>query len=308
LSVERGLSANTVSAYRRDLSRYLAYLVAQGVRQPSEITEAMVTGYQHTLASGDAAHISLAPASVARAVVSVRNLHAFALAEGITAINPAESLTVPKLGRRLPKALGIDEVQRLLDGIEQITPMGLRDRALLELMYGTGVRVSEAVSLDVDDMTRVLAADDAGLRVIGKGDKQRVVPLGSYARAALEAYLVRGRPALLDAVSQGGGSAKMNRARASGISALFVNALGARLSRQSVWEVMQVRAAAVGLTHVTPHSLRHSFATHLLDGGADIRVVQELLGHASVTTTQIYTLVTVEQLREVYVAAHPRAR
>ncbi|MDR1354705.1 MAG: site-specific tyrosine recombinase XerD [Propionibacteriaceae bacterium] len=295
VSVERGLSANTTAAYRRDLTRYLEYLAAAGVAHPLDVSEAAVIGYTHTLTTGDATHRPLAPASVARAVVAVRNLHTFALIENITTTNPAGTLIVPKLGRRLPKALAIAEIQALLDAIERETPVGLRDAALLELLYGTGMRISEAIRIDIDDIMRAFADDDTGLRVIGKGDKQRILPLGSYARAAIQAYLVRGRPALLET------------ARRS-TPALFVNSRSTRLSRQSAWGIVQVRAEAVGLTHVTPHSLRHSFATHLLDGGADIRVVQELLGHACVTTTQIYTLVTVEQLRQVYVSAHPRAR
>jgi integrase/recombinase XerD len=200
---------------------------------------------------------------------------------------------VPKLGRHLPKALSIEQVQRLLDGIERETPVGLRDGALLELLYGTGARISEAVGLDVDDVVGALADPDAGVRLIGKGDKQRLVPLGSYARAALEAWLVRGRPAMVRVATP----------------ALFLNARGGRLSRESAWAILRRRAQQAGLeVAVSPHSLRHSFATHLLDGGADVRVVQELLGHASVATTQIYTLVTVEHLREVYQTAHPRAR
>ncbi|MDR2619654.1 MAG: site-specific tyrosine recombinase XerD [Propionibacteriaceae bacterium] len=307
LSVERGLSENTVKAYRRDLTRYLGYLAALGVERPEGVTAEAVQQYEHTLVSGDEAHRPLAPASVARAVVAVRNLHAFALAEGMGENNPTATLAVPKLGRKLPKALAIPEVQALLDGVERETPLGLRDGALLELLYGTGMRVSEAVNLNVDDVTRALADTELGLRVIGKGDKQRLLPLGSYARSALEAYLIRGRPALLEAAAQTK-TYKTAPTGRKGTPALFVNIRGARLSRQSAWEVLQTRAAAVGLKQVTPHSLRHSFATHLLDGGADIRVVQELLGHASVTTTQIYTLVTVEQLREVYAASHPRAR
>jgi integrase/recombinase XerD len=296
LGVERGLSANTIAAYRRDLARYTAYLEQRGIRDLGEVTPADLSVYQQGLSTGDEDHKPLSTASVARAVVAVRNLHAFAASEGATATNPAADVSVPKIGKRLPKALSLSEVKRLIDGIETDTPAGLRDKALLELLYGTGARISEAVGLDVDDVTRALPDPDAGLRLKGKGGKQRVVPLGSFARAALDAYLVRGRPALLEGAK-------------AATPALFLGTRGGRLSRQNAWLVLRDRAAAAGIAKdVSPHSLRHSFATHLLDGGADIRVVQELLGHASVTTTQIYTMVTVDHLREVYALAHPRAR
>jgi len=244
----------------------------------------------------------LAASSTARAVVAVRSLHRFALAEGIVVDDPAHTVTPPKPARRLPKALGIDQVQAMLDAPGSDTPLGLRDTALLELLYGTGARISEAVSLDVDDATPLLEESAGspgdlapGLRVLGKGGRERIVPVGSYARAAVDAYLVRGRPVLA--------------ARAAGTPALFLNTRGGRLSRQSAWGVLRDVAARAGITgDVSPHTLRHSFATHLLDGGADVRVVQELLGHASVTTTQVYTLVTVDNLREVFATAHPRAR
>ena len=219
------------------------------------------------------------------------------MAEGVTDADPASDIHPPTPRRRLPKALRLDQVQAMLDAPATDTPLGLRDVALLELLYGTGTRISEAVGLDVDDVSRLLEAEPAqapGLRVLGKGNKQRIVPVGSYARAALTAYLVRARPALA--------------ARGSGTPALFLNSRGGRLSRQSAWAVLGSVAEQAGIeTEVSPHTLRHSFATHLLDGGADVRVVQELLGHASVTTTQIYTLVTVDHLREVYLTSHPRA-
>ena len=294
-SVERGRSPNTIAAYRRDLTRYLTWLAGRGVASLETVTTPDITAYQRLLAGGGDGRDGLAPASVARAVVAVRTFHAFAQAEGITPGNPAEQVAGPTLGRKLPKALTIDAVQRLIDGVERDTPVGLRDAALLELLYGTGARISEAVGLDVDDVAGVLPEVDAGLRLFGKGAKERIVPLGSYARAALEAWLVRGRPSLVV------------RSKA-GTPALFVNTRGGRLSRESAWWVLRRRAEAAGIgPDISPHSLRHSFATHLLDGGADIRVVQELLGHANVTTTQIYTLVTVEHLREVYATAHPRA-
>ena len=296
LVVERGLAANTVQAYRRDLARYLAWLAARGITSPQQVGADDLAAYERALALGDSKHRPLAPASRARALVAVRNLHAFGLAEGMTPDNQAADLLVPKPGKRLPKALSVEEVQALIDGVERDTAIGLRDAALLELLYGTGARVSEATSLDVDDVTRLLGDPEAGLRLIGKGDKERIVPVGSFARAALDAYLVRGRPTLL-----------ANAKRAT--PALFVNRMGNRMTRQSAFNVVRERAAQAGITaKISPHSLRHSFATHLLDGGADIRVVQELLGHASVTTTQIYTEVTAEHLREVYATAHPRAR
>ena len=296
LVVERGLSVHTVNAYRRDLDRYLTWLAGRGVGASGEIDPADLTAYERDLATGDKAHKPLAASSRARALVAVRNLHAFGLAEGLTSANAAADLPVPKQSRRLPKALSIGDVQALIDGVERETPIGLRDAALLELLYGTGARVSEAVGLDVDDVTRLLGDPDIGLRLIGKGDKERIVPVGSYARGAIDAYLVRGRPALLAG------------ARRS-TPALFVNTRGDRLSRQGAFLVVQERARRAGIAGtISPHALRHSFATHLLDGGADIRVVQELLGHASVTTTQIYTKVTAEHLREVYATAHPRAR
>ena len=291
LAVERGLAANTLSSYRRDLLRYQEFLAATGRASLAQVEEADVAAFLARLREGDDVHPPLSASSAGRAVVSVRGLHRFALREGLTATDPAREVRPPAPARRLPKAITVEQVEALLDaaGAGQ-TPLALRDRALLEVLYGTGARISEAVGLAVDDLDR-----SAGLvRLDGKGGKQRVVPVGSYARAAVEAYLVRARP-LLSAAGTGG-------------SALFLNARGGRLSRQSAWTVLRAAAGKAGLTvDVSPHTLRHSFATHLLDGGADVRVVQELLGHASVATTQVYTLVTVDRLREVYATAHPRA-
>jgi integrase/recombinase XerD len=294
LAVERGLSAHTIAAYRRDLARYLAVITARGRTYPREVTAADVADFAATLRSGGDGHPPLAASSTARAVVAVRGLHAFAAAEGLAGTDPAANVTPPTPARRLPRAIGIGEVERLLQaaggGDSACDPLQLRDRALLELLYGTGARVSEAVSLDVDDLGK------GALRLTGKGGKQRIVPAGSYARRALDAYLVRARPVL---------AAGTRRVSAS--PALFLNARGGRLTRQGAWGVIKAAAERAGLSGISPHTLRHSFATHLLDGGADVRVVQELLGHASVTTTQVYTLVTVDKLREVYAAAHPRA-
>jgi len=296
LGVERGLAANTIAAYRRDLSRYTDYLRARGIGGPAQVSAAVLADYEQHLSAGDEEHRPLAPSSVARAVVAVRSLHGFAATEGLVAEDVSSAIRPPKPGRRLPRTLTTEQVAALIDAVERETPVGLRDAALLELLYGTGARISEALAWDVDDLTRVLDDPDAGLRVVGKGNKQRIVPLGGYARQAVDAWLVRGRPAL---------AARARQAT----PALLLNTRGARLSRQSAWEILQTRARAAGITEqIGPHSLRHSFATHLLEGGADVRVVQELLGHASVTTTQIYTEVTAQHLREVYASAHPRAR
>ncbi len=291
LAVERGLAANTLSSYRRDLARWTAWLAAAGRTRLSEVVEADVAAFLAALRSGDDTHPALSAASAGRAVVAVRGLHRFALREGWTTVDPAREVRPPVPARRLPKAITVSQVEALLAAPDAETPLGLRDRALLELLYGTGARISEAIGLDVDDLDRA-----AGLvRLDGKGGKQRVVPVGSYAGRAVEAYLVRSRPTL----AAGG----------SGTPALFLNARGGRLSRQSAWTVLRAAAVRAGIPDaVSPHTLRHCFATHLLDGGADVRVVQELLGHASVTTTQVYTLVTVDRLREVYATAHPRAR
>jgi integrase/recombinase XerD len=297
--VERGLAAHTLEAYRRDLERYAAALAARGTTEIGAVTTQDVAAFLAGLRAGDAEHQPLAASSAGRAVVAVRGLHAFAAAEGLAAGDPARPVRPPVPPRRLPKAISVADIERLLHAAGAADgPAPLRDRALLELLYGTGARISEAVGLDVDDL-ELIAADmraPAAVRLAGKGGRQRVVPVGSYARSALEAYLIRARPTF---------AASARRAPAS--PAVFLNARGGRLTRQGAWAVLRAAAGRAGLAEVSPHTLRHSFATHLLDGGADVRVVQELLGHASVTTTQIYTLVTVDKLREVYAAAHPRA-
>jgi integrase/recombinase XerD len=305
LRVERGLSANTTAAYRRDLARYARHLEAAGRRSLGAVREQDVAAFVTAVREGTDGGAPLSPSSAARALAAVRGWHRFAHAEGQTADDPAADVRAPTQLRRLPHALSIDAVGRLLEAAGQGEgPVPLRDRALLELLYSTGGRISEVVGLDVDAVGWLgrtapagAAADDghdAVVRLRGKGDKERVVPVGSYARAALDAYLVRARTPLA--------------AAGAGTPALFLNTRGRRLSRQSAWAVLQAAAQRAGLRdHVSPHTLRHSFATHLLQGGADVRVVQELLGHASVTTTQIYTMVTPDTLREVYAAAHPRA-
>jgi integrase/recombinase XerD len=291
LAVERGLATNTLVSYRRDLRRYASCLARRGIADLADVGEEDVAAFLTALREGDAEHPPLSAGSAARAVVAARGLHRFALREGLTAADPAKAVRPPLPPRRLPKAISVDEVTRVIEAAgSDGTPRALRDRALLEVLYGTGARISEAVGLAVDDVDL-----DAGVaRLHGKGGKERIVPVGSFARAAVEAYLVRARPAL---VASGRGTPR-----------LFVNARGGPLSRQGAWTVLRAAAERAGVTAaLSPHTLRHSFATHLLDGGADVRVVQELLGHASVTTTQIYTLVTVDRLREVYAAAHPRA-
>ncbi|MGI8761528.1 MAG: site-specific tyrosine recombinase XerD [Jatrophihabitantaceae bacterium] len=292
LAVERGVAANTLSSYRRDLNRYLEYLEGRGVGAIDAVSTAAVGGFLAYLREGNPDHRPLSATSATRAVVAVRGLHRFALRDGLVDVDVAREVRPPTPARRLPKAITVEDVERLLDaaGYAQ-TPLAVRDRALLEVLYGTGARISEAVGLAVDDVELA----ERTVLLSGKGGKQRRVPLGSFAARAVQAYLVQVRPAL----AAGG----------RGSPLLFLNSRGGPLSRQSAWIVLRVAAERAGLAAgVSPHTLRHSFATHLMDGGADVRVVQELLGHASVTTTQIYTLVTVERLREVYATAHPRAR
>ncbi|HEX8345178.1 MAG TPA: site-specific tyrosine recombinase XerD [Actinoplanes sp.] len=302
LSVERGLSRNTLDSYRRDLDRYLATLAATGVPDLAAVSAADVAGHLALLRRGGPAHPPLSPASAARAISAVRGLHRFAVREGLVAVDVSREVHPPTPPRRLPKALDVEAVERLLavaggpPDAGAVDALALRDRALLEFLYGTGARISEAVGAAVDDLD---LGDESTAVLHGKGGRTRLVPVGGYARDALQAYLVRGRPALV--------------AAGRGTPAVFLNARGGRLSRQSAWSILHRAAEHAGLPvdgphAVSPHTLRHSYATHLLDGGADVRVVQELLGHASVTTTQVYTLVTVERLREVYATAHPRAR
>jgi integrase/recombinase XerD len=296
LTVERGLAAHTIEAYSRDLTRYASTLAAAGLTEIGQVTTADVAEYLAVLREGDEDHPPLAASSAGRAVVAVRGLHAFAVTEGMAGADPARAVRPPAPPRRLPRALSIGDVERLLH-VTGDTPAGRRDRALLELLYGTGARISEAVGLDVDDLDLTGASAVPGtVRLAGKGGKQRIVPVGGYARRALEAYLVQARPVLAASARSGQPS-----------SAVFLNARGGRLTRQGAWGALRAAAARAGVAEISPHMLRHSFATHLLDGGADVRVVQELLGHASVTTTQVYTLVTVDKLREVYAASHPRA-
>jgi integrase/recombinase XerD len=295
LSIERGLSKNTIAAYRRDLSSYLGYLEKQGIQDAASITENQITGYLATISESGI----LSANSVARMLAGVRGLHRFWLFESITDGDPSSMVKPPKLPKRLPKAITISEIEKLIEAsgpdpkkLEDGEPdlARVRDRAILELLYATGARISELTALNLDDLV-----DPTMVRLFGKGSKERIVPVGSYAQSALEVYLVRARPVLVK--------------KGKGTPALFLNQRGGRLSRQSAWQIISDAADAAKIqSEVSPHTLRHSFATHLLEGGADVRVVQELLGHSSVATTQIYTLVTVDALREVYATSHPRAR
>lgn len=291
LGVERGLAANTLSSYRRDLRRYLAFLDGAGIGDLDAVTEQTVLDFLAALREGDSEHPALSATSAARTVVAVRGFHKFAVKDGLARIDPSAGVRPPTPAKRLPKALALGDVLAIVEAAGAAgTVLALRDRALLEMLYGAGARISEVVGLDVDDVD--LSTGTVLLR--GKGSKERIVPFGSYAGEALSGYLTRARPELV--------------AAGKGTPAMFLNARGGRLSRQSAWTVIVRSAERAGVeAEVSPHTMRHSFATHLLEGGADIRVVQELLGHASVTTTEIYTKVTIDSLREVYAAAHPRA-
>lgn len=300
LTIERGMAKNTLSAYRSDLSRYLAFLETKAIDTPGQITEMVVSEFAESLkiTSG------LISSSVARVLAGVRGLHKFWLLENVTPGDVAAAVKPPKSSRNLPKAITVDQIEKLLaasgpdpsltdavdPGATAADPVRVRDRALLELLYATGARISELINLDLDDLV-----DPTLVRLFGKGSKERIVPVGGYAQRALEAYLVRTRPNLVR--------------KGKGTPALFLNQRGGRLSRQSAWLIIGEAARIAELPgEISPHTFRHSFATHLLEGGADVRVVQELLGHSSVATTQIYTLVTVDKLREIYGTAHPRAR
>ena len=292
LTVERGLSDNTLDAYRHDLRRYVEFLSRRDVAEPEAVDEAAIRSFVASLSASTHGpeERPYRATSVARALSAVRSFHRFLVREGVTSRDPAVGVPHPRLPRSLPRPLPVDDVRRLLEAPDASTPAGLRDRAILELLYGSGLRISELTGLDVDDVD----VESGSLRVLGKGGKEREVPLGSFASAAVGAYLTRGRPALATGADRG---------------AMFLNARGGRLSRQSCARSLSRYVRLAGIDRrVTLHTLRHSFATHLLEGGADVRVVQELLGHASVATTQIYTLVTSQHLREVYESAHPRAR
>jgi integrase/recombinase XerD len=288
VSIERGLAINTVAAYRRDLRAYLDFLLLRGIITPEGIVPDDVSAFSRELRTREDA--PLTASSTARMLSSVRGFHRYLLDEEQVQTDAAVATKPPKLASRLPKAISIEQMASVLDAARGETPQALRDTALLELLYATGARISEAVDLNVDDVI-----DGDVVRLFGKGGKQRIVPLGSYAREAIDAYLVRARPVF--------------SVRGTSTAALFLGARGQRVSRQNAWLILRAVAERANLgIEISPHTFRHSFATHLLAGGADVRVVQELLGHSSVATTQIYTLVTADTLRDMYTTSHPRAR
>jgi len=291
LAVEKGRSPNTLAAYRRDLVAYETWLTNRGEKPAGSVGEATVAQYVAHLRG-----VGLATASIARSMVSVRSLHRFLVQEGTTEADPTLDLKPPPVPQGLPKALSEDEVGCLLAAVTGGGPPQLRDRAVLELLYGTGMRISELTGLSLSD----LAVEDQLVRVLGKGRKERMVPLGRCAREALVAWLgPGGRPVVVPA----------RWARRDDSEALFLNLRGGRLTRQGAWGIVRLYGKRVGLDgRLSPHVMRHSCATHMLDHGADIRVVQELLGHASIATTQVYTKVSSERLRAAYESAHPRAR
>ncbi|MFA5889439.1 MAG: site-specific tyrosine recombinase XerD [Actinomycetota bacterium] len=291
LRVERGVAPNTLNAYGRDLRLYLADLADQGIDDVACIRDQDISGFVERMRGREYAEgRRYSEATVARVIAAVRGFHRYLLREGIVGSDASEPVGSMRISRALPKALSSDEVERLLRAVAAEGPAALRDRAMLETLYAAGLRISELTFLDVDDVD----LEDATVRCVGKGSKERVVPMGRVAVDALAAYLTQARPAL---------------AKGRGEPALFLNQRGRRLTRQGCWKLLKRYAEMAGLTRrVSPHTLRHSFATHLLDGGADIRIVQELLGHASVSTTQVYTLVSQERLREVYDSYHPRAK
>jgi len=289
LSVERGASYNTVAAYRLDLSEYVAFLEKRGVTSPDRVTRDDVTAY-----IGGLRERGLAPSTVERRVAALKGFHKFLVREGVTDNHPTARLPLPKVPERLPEVVSIDDVDRLLAQPFPDGSAGLRDRAMLETLYGCGLRVSELTGLNAED----LDLSEGFIRVVGKGDKERIVPVAGMAVHALEAYLAHGRPFLRTKRSLGG----------SDVSAVFLNARGGRLSRRGVFDIVRTYGARVGLEALHPHTLRHSFATHLLEGGADLRALQEMLGHADISTTQVYTHVDRRHVREEYLTTHPRAR
>lgn len=290
LAAERGRSPTTLAAYRRDLRGYWAHLAGRGLGL-DDVDEPVVTGYVARLRAD-----GRAPATVARALVAVRSLHRFLAEEGLTGTDPGADVAAPRVPAGLPKALAEDEVAALIAAVVGDDAVARRDRAILEVLYGTGLRISELVGLSLSDVDLGAAL----LRAFGKGSKERVVPLGRMARDALAAWLgPGGRPEVVPE----------RWARRGDAEAVFLNARGGRLTRQGAWGVVRKHGRRVGLDdRLTPHVLRHSCATHLLDHGADVRAVQELLGHASISTTQVYTMVSTERLWQVYERSHPRAR
>ncbi|ASY29011.1 integrase/recombinase XerD [Candidatus Planktophila lacus] len=293
LTIERGLSSNSISAYRRDLAKFSDFLDKEKL-DFERLSEDEIISFEVWLKG-----LGRAVTSINRNISALKSFYKY-LAQEFSTNNPVSAVLSSKVPRRLPKALTIKEITSLIDSTKREgDPISLRDHAIIELLYGTGARVSEIVGIDINDFAQsdVEGNPITTLKLRGKGSKERIVPLGSFAKTALDEYLVRIRPNLLS---------KSKSARAE--TALFLNQRGSRLSRQSAWQMISDAADSTGLSgKVSPHVFRHSYATHLLDGGADIRVVQELLGHASVTTTQIYTLITIDKVREAYATAHPRA-
>lgn len=285
LAAEKGYSANTISAYRNDLTQFLGYLGEKGAEDWNQLGKDFIIPYiLHLKERGYAA------ATVARKVASLKSFFHFLAAEARIRSDPTATLESPRTGKRLPKALSQEDVERLLAAPSQDkSPKGLRDRAILELLYATGMRVSELAGLDLEDVSLKWG----NVRCLGKGAKERLIPIHDAAIYTLEQYIKEGRPKL---------------ATNSEKKALFVNLRGERLTRQGLWLIIKGYAQAVGISgKVSPHVLRHSFATHILQGGLNLRQVQELLGHSSVSTTQVYTQVTTQRLREAYDQAHPRA-
>ena len=293
LSIEKGLASNTTEAYRRDLERFFHYLSINQLNL-AQVTAEELVGYVSWLRGRSNTEFKIGESSIARNIISLRSYFTY-LSKEHQHSNPTLNFYPPKIPKRLPKALSVEQIMSILE-ISGDDLISLRDRALLELLYATGGRVTEIINLNTTDISTIKNEDSeiTTIRVKGKGGKERVVPIGSFGLIAVNDYLTRSRPTLSKVFTQ---------------KALFLNQRGGRLTRQSAWSIVANRAARAGLAEVvTPHSMRHSFATHLLDGGADIRVVQELLGHASVTTTQIYTLITIDRLRESYASAHPRSK
>ena len=293
LSIEKGLASNTTGAYRRDLERFFHYLSINQLNL-AQVTAEELVGYVSWLRGRSNTEFKIGESSIARNIISLRSYFTY-LSKEHQYSNPTLNFYPPKIPKRLPKALTVEQIMSILE-ISGDDLISLRDRALLELLYATGGRVTEIINLNTTDISTIKNEDSeiTTVRVKGKGGKERVVPIGSFGLTAVSDYLTRSRPTLSKVLTQ---------------KALFLNQRGGRLTRQSAWSIVANRAARAGLAEVvTPHSMRHSFATHLLDGGADIRVVQELLGHASVTTTQIYTLITIDRLRESYASAHPRSK
>lgn len=288
LSVERGASAHTIKAYRHDLEGYTAFLGERGIIDPDEVTRELATAWVLSLRER-----GLAPSSVERKVSSVKGFHKFLVREGLTDNHPTARLPLPKVPERLPDVVSIEDVDRLLAQPFPDTPAGLRDRAALETLYGCGLRVSELTGLDTTDVDLA----EGFVRVLGKGSKERLVPVSGMAAHALEAYLSMGR-----------GMLRSRRSMGSATSAMFLNQRGGRLSRQAIFVLVRAYGARVGLESLHPHTLRHSFATHMLEGGADLRALQEMLGHADISTTQVYTHVDKRHIREEYLTTHPRAR